>query len=81
MLSKYTVSQIWIVNKIHIVWFQKCVRRNLGKKTVQLIEESSDWTCFRCDLKRLWEHRALCWGLSTFLREQRLMLLLYFFIT
>lgn len=52
------------------VFCKKCIRRNLGMKAVKMIAVSNDWTCYRCNLHPLREHRALCWGLSTFLKEQ-----------
>ena len=53
------------------MYFQKCIRQNLGRNAVKAIAVKNDWICYQCNMRPLWEHRALCWGLSTFLREQR----------
>ena len=34
------------------------------------IAVKNDWVCYQCNMQPLWEHRALCWGLSAFLKEQ-----------
>jgi hypothetical protein len=43
---------------------------------VKEIEESNDWVCYRCNTHPIREHRALCWGLRTFLKEQRSVIVL-----
>ncbi|XP_023702247.1 transcriptional regulator ATRX [Cryptotermes secundus] len=63
-------GQLYCCSHCPSVFCKKCIRRNLGRKTVKLIEESNEWTCYRCNVRPLWEHRALCWGLSSFLKEQ-----------
>ncbi|KDR14567.1 uncharacterized protein LOC110834394 isoform X2 [Zootermopsis nevadensis] len=63
-------GQLFCCSLCPSVFCKKCIRRNLGQKTVQMIQKCSDWTCFRCYVRPIWEHRALCWGLSKFLKEQ-----------
>ncbi|XP_069691084.1 transcriptional regulator ATRX [Periplaneta americana] len=63
-------GQLFCCSNCPKVFCKNCIRHNLGRKALQIVIDSKDWMCYNCNARPLWEHRALCWGLSTFLKQQ-----------
>nr|XP_022901480.1 transcriptional regulator ATRX [Onthophagus taurus] len=52
------------------VFCQKCVRQNLGKKTLEMIKDSDDWLCFGCNPSQLLNLKIICSSLYDFMQEE-----------
>lgn len=52
------------------VFCQRCVRQNLGKRTLDLIIESDDWYCFACNPSQLVNLRILCATLFDYVKQE-----------
>ncbi|KRT86245.1 hypothetical protein AMK59_1100 [Oryctes borbonicus] len=52
------------------VFCQKCVRQNLGKRTLELIKDSDDWLCFGCNPTQLINLKIICTSLFDFVQEE-----------
>ncbi|KAI4463153.1 transcriptional regulator atrx [Holotrichia oblita] len=52
------------------VFCQKCVRQNLGKRTLELIKDSDDWLCFGCNPTQLINLKIICTSLFDFVQDE-----------
>ncbi|XP_017783247.1 PREDICTED: arrestin domain-containing protein F [Nicrophorus vespilloides] len=52
------------------VFCQKCVRGNLGKKTLDSIRDSDDWKCFVCNPKQLINLKLICNSLYHYIKDK-----------
>nr|CAD7440219.1 unnamed protein product [Timema bartmani] len=53
------------------VFCEKCVKINFGMETLRSIKKVDDWDCFVCNLKTLWEKRAICNALINYINLLR----------
>nr|CAD7398197.1 unnamed protein product [Timema poppensis] len=53
------------------VFCEKCVKINFGMATLRSIKQMDDWDCFVCNLKTLWEKRAICNALINYINLLR----------
>lgn len=56
--------------KYRIFILQKCVRQNLGRRTLELIKDSDDWLCFGCNPTQLINLKIICTSLFEFVQEE-----------
>ncbi|KAF5300018.1 hypothetical protein FQR65_LT09275 [Abscondita terminalis] len=52
------------------VFCQKCIRVNQGKKALDAVLQSEDWTCFVCNPQQIMRHRIICRALYDYVVKQ-----------
>ena len=64
-------GQIYLCDFCPHAFCSKCLRWNLGRKYLKMVEEEEKWKCLICDPSYLREHRALYWAIHKYHKDKK----------